>query len=175
MKGGFRLKKLTLHIRAFLTAVIICTAALTVMIVFRPPNFILYALLIFAADLAAFILVIVTRKKLTAAQAIIDSTIIYIQPAVLRGDNGKNISETVDMYISCFGILLGTKIIKFNQRNIWLRNVEIGRDYISFYYGARNDELQNIRLLYSRPGGDELAGIIEKFRKETGIVPVIAG
>ena len=32
-----------------------------------------------------------------------------------------------------------------------------------------------IRLLYARPGEDELAGIIKKFRYETNVVPTIAG
>jgi len=172
------LKKLALYTRIFFTAVVICAASLTATLVFRPPNFILYALLIFAAGLAAFLLLIAVRKNFTAAQVIADNAIIYIQPAVLRGDDCKNINninETVGMCVSCFGIMLGGKIIKFNQNSIWLRNVEIGQDYISFDYGARNKELQNIRLLYSRPDGDILAGIIEKFRKETGVVPTIAG
>jgi len=33
-------------------------------------------------------------------------------------------------------------------------------------------EKQSIRLLYTKPGEDQLAVIVEKFRKETGIVPV---
>jgi len=169
------LKKLLLYAKVFFTAVIICAAALTAVLIFRPPKFILYAPVIFAMGIAALFFLIAAHRKLAAARAIADSAIIYIQPAVLRGGGGENISETVGMYVSCFGILLGTKIVRFNQNSIWLRNVEIGRDYISFDYGARNEELRHIRLLYSRPGGDELAGIIEKFRKETGVVPNIAG
>ena len=85
----------------------------------------------------------------------------------------EKLRENYGIYVSTFGILLGDKIIMFNQSGIWLRKVEIGRDYISFDYGARDEALQNIRLLYSRPDGDELAGIIEKFRDETRVIPVI--
>ena len=169
------MKKLVIYARIFLTAVIICAAALAAELVFRPPDFITYALLISAAGLAALLLLISARRKLMAAKAITESAIIYIQPAVHRGDGGENIGEAVGMCVSCFGIMLGGRIIKFNQNGIWLRNVEIGRDYISFDYGAKDEKLQNIRLLYSRPGEDILAGIIEKFRKETGVVPVVAG
>jgi hypothetical protein len=50
--------------------------------------------------------------------------------------------------------------------------VEIGRDYLSIDYGIDMD-IRNIRLLYARPDSDILAGIIEKFRYETGITPTI--
>jgi hypothetical protein len=50
--------------------------------------------------------------------------------------------------------------------------VEIGQDYLSIDYG-RGAEVNNIRLLYIRPDSVVLATIIEKFRFETGIVPVV--
>ena len=40
-------------------------------------------------------------------------------------------------------------------------------------YG-RDAEARTIRLLYARPDGDALAGILEKFRYETGVTPTIA-
>ena len=120
------------------------------------------------------------RKKLMTAKAIADSAVICIQPAVVcgRADEEKDedaLRENFGIYVSCFGILLGTRIIEFNQNGVWLRSVEIGQDYISFGYGERGDELHIIRLLYSKPDEGALAGIIENFRKETGVVPVIAG
>ena len=74
------------------------------------------------------------------------------------------------MIVSYFGILLGEKIIKFNQDGIRLRTVEIGADFISFTYGTEK-RTQNIRLL--RPAIDPatLEQISEKFRYETGITP----
>ncbi len=80
--------------------------------------------------------------------------------------------ETVEMYVSCFGILLGSKVIKFNQEGIRLKAVEIGRYYLSIDYGIDMD-IRNIRLLYARPDSAVLAGIIEKFRYETGVTPTI--
>ena len=126
-------------------------------------------------------------KKLSAAQGIMETAIIRIQPAVICAQSdaekkkGEKLREKSEMYVSCFGILLGTKIIKFNQGGVRLRNVEIGNDYISFGYEIPVDsygvekEKQSIRLLYSKPDEDELAGIIEKFREETGVTPVVTG
>jgi hypothetical protein len=127
----------------------------------------------------AIVLFFTTRKKLMAAKAIMDSAVICIQPAVVCGQpeadkEEEELSENFGIFVSCFGILLGSKIIRFNQDGIWLKTVEIGQDYISFGYGARGEELHIIRLLYSRPGEGALARIIENFRKETGVVPVIA-
>ena len=163
------MEKLMLHARGLLTAVIAFAAALAGVLILRPPNWIAYAPVILAAGLATLLHYILARKNLRSAQLIVENTIITIQPAVICGQ--KNFG----VYVSGFGILLGTKIIEFNRNGIWLENIEIGQDYISFGYGARGEELQNTRLLYSKPGDDALAGIIENFRKETGVVPVIAG
>ena len=158
-----------LHARCSLSAVIVFAAALAGALILRPPNWIAYAPVILAAGLAALLLCIPARKNLKSAQLIVENTIVTIQPAVICG------RKNFDIYVSGFGILLGAKIIEFNRNGIWLASVEIGQDYISFGYGARGGELQNIRLLYSKPDEDALAGIVENFRKETGVVPTIVG
>jgi len=121
-----------------------------------------------------------TRKKLILTEIIIDNTIIHIQPAVISGTTDDDKAETEKLRekfgvrISTFGILLGNKIINWGVGNEnRLKAAEIGKDYISIDYGTVI-EMQNIRLLYSRPDGDELADIVKKFQHETGIVPVIA-
>jgi len=121
-----------------------------------------------------------TRKKLVLTEIIIDNTIIHIQPAVILGASDEDkaeaekLCEKFGVRISTFGILLGNKIIKWGVGNDdQLKAAEIGKDYISIDYGTIV-EVQNIRLLYSRPDGDELADIVKKFQHETGIVPVIA-
>ena len=116
-------------------------------------------------------------KKLKDARLIVENQILHIQPAVFREPGNRKESgiqpcEIVEMFVSGFGILLGSKIIKFNQEGIRLKAVEIGRDYLSIDYGIDMD-IRNIRLLYARPDSDVLAGIIENFRYETGITPTI--
>jgi hypothetical protein len=53
-----------------------------------------------------------------------------------------------------------------------LKAVEIGRDYVSLSYGT-DKRLQTSRLLNTTLNEDELRTISERFRDETGIVPVI--
>ena len=173
------MKRLVLHAHCLLAAVIVFAAALAGVLILRPQNWIAYAPVILAAGLAALLHYTPACKNLRSAQLIVENTIIPIEPAVLRGrteearEEAENLCENFRIYVSAFGILLGDKVIVFNQNGIWLRKVEIGRDYISFDYGARDDALKNIRLLYSRPDGNELADIIGKFREETRVVPVI--
>ena len=172
------MKKLLLHARGSKAAVVVSAAALAGVLIQRPPDWAAYALVISAAGLAALYLYIPARKKLLSAQLIVENTILHIEPAVLHGRDEKaedNPCETVGMYVSVFGILLGGEIITWGQdggRDDRLKAVEIGRDYLSIDYGTKG-EVQNIRLLYARPDSDSLAGIVEKFRYETGIVPVV--
>ena len=174
------MKKLVLYAWGFFAATAVFVIPLAALLIFHPPNFGLAALLLFAGGTAALLLLIETRKRLSAARAIIDSAVIHILPAEIFAETDEEKKEAARLrgnfgiYVSSFGILLGAKVIRFNQNGIWLRKVEIGPDYISFTYGEKDGELQNIRLLYSKPGEDELAGIIENFRKDTGVVPVIA-
>ncbi len=115
-------------------------------------------------------------SKLKIAQLIAENPILHISTAVISDISAEaaqpeNIENT-EVIVSYFGILLGEKIIKFNQDGIRLRAVEIGNDFISFTYGTEK-RTQNIRLL--RPAIDPamLEQISERFRYETGITPTL--
>ena len=174
------MKKLVFYTWISLAAAIACAALLAAALAFRFPWWeYLTVFALMGATLAAA-LFISARRRLMAAKAIVDSAVIRIQPAVIcghaEGEEGEEaLREGFGIYVSCFGILLGAKAIRFNQDGIWLKTVEIGQGYISFGYGASGEEPQNIRLLYPKPDEAALAGIVESFRKETGVVPVIAG
>ena len=155
------MKKLATNTWIPFAAAIACAALLAAALALRFPWWeYLTVFALMGATLAAA-LFISARRRLMAAKAIVDSAVIRIQ------------HEDSMVYVSCFGILLGAEAIRFNQDGIWLKNVEIGQGYISFGYGANGEEPQNIRLLYPRPDEAALAGIVECFRKETGIVPAI--
>jgi len=174
------MKKLILRKWVFLAVTIFCAAGLVAAlalqfsyweycVVFELMGVTLTAALLFTAS-----------KNLRSARLIAENTILHIQPAVLQGEDEEygdeeNLYETFSIFVSVFGILMGAKIIKWGQdggRDGRLKAVEIGRDYLSIDYGTR-EETQNIRLLYSRPDDDTLAGIIEKFRCDTGVIPTI--
>lgn len=132
----------------------------------------------FLASVCSAVFWIREYKKLQTARLIAENQILRISTAVISdeaGDTEKPEStENIEAIISYFGILLGSKIIKFNQNGILLKAVEIGRDYISLSYGT-DKRLQRSRLLNTTLNEDELKNITERFRDETGIVPVIAG
>lgn len=81
-------------------------------------------------------------------------------------------TERDEVIISYFGILMGSRIIRFNQEGIRLRDVEIGEDFISLTYG-KNDRLKNTRILKPLTDAKTLDEITEKFSYETGIKPRI--
>lgn len=171
------MKKIVWHARCSLTAAIFCAAAFAAALILQPTNWEPYAVVALTAGLIAAFLFFTMNRRLTAARLIVENQILHIQPAVLRERDSRKESdaefcETVEMFVSCFGILLGSKVIKFNQEGIRLKAVEIGRDYLSLDYG-RDTNRRNIRLIHSRPDSAVLAGIIEKFRYETGITPTI--
>ena len=166
----------------FLSAAILCAAGLAAVLIIRPANWWITALLFFAAVFVASVLFAADRKRLIQAAVIVENTIIHIQPAVINAKSAEEkeiaekIHESTTIYISCFGILMGSKLIKWcDGSGVRLKSVEIGSDYIYMEYGAKNAEIKNIRLLYFKPDDEaELADIVEKFRFKTGIVPVIA-
>lgn len=171
------MKRIVWHTRCFLAASISCAVAFAAVLMLQPPNWKPYAVVALTAGLVASFLFFTMNQRLIAARLIVENQILHIQPAVLRErdsmkENEAESCETVEMFVSCFGILLGSKVIKFNQKGIRLKAVEIGRDYLSLDYG-RDTDFRNIRLIHSRPDSAVLAGIIEKFRYETGITPTI--
>jgi len=113
-------------------------------------------------------------SKLKIAQLIAENPILHISTAVISDISAEaaqpeNIENT-EVVVSYFGILLGEKIIKFNQDGIRLRAVEIGNDFISFTCGTEK-KAQNIRLLRPAINPVTMEEISERFRFETGITP----
>ncbi len=111
-------------------------------------------------------------QKLKTARLIVENQILCIRPAVISGEGEAAHHKSIDVYISYFGILLSTDIVKFNQDSIRLTAVEIGRDFISLTYGA-GGRVRTTRLLRAAIPREELADIVERFRFETGVTPEI--
>lgn len=141
--------------------------------VFHPKMFL--GAVIFATLLLA-ILAMQEYKKLRIAELIIENQILHIQPAIIGagvcGPDGMSSAGGIEIIISCFGILLDAKIIKFNLEGVYLKGVEIGREYMCLIYGTKFST-QKMRILHGVLDSRELKNIVEKFRFETGIVPVI--
>lgn len=114
--------------------------------------------------------------KLKISRLIVENPILHTRTVAISDISAEaaqpgNIENT-EVIISYFGILLGEKIIKFNQDGIRLRGVEIGNDFISFTYGTEK-QTRNIRLLCPAIDSATLEQISERFRYETGITPTL--
>ncbi len=115
--------------------------------------------------------------KLKIARLIAENPILHIRTSVISDLSAeaeqRSDTESTEVIVSYFGILLGEKVIKFNQDGIRIRAAEIGGDFISFTYGTEK-RTQNIRLLRPAIDPEELDKISEKFRYETGIMPILS-
>lgn len=128
-------------------------------------------LLILVSILAAF-LSVREGKRLSAASLIVENQILYLASAAFQKCHTGKPEKNVEAYISCFGLLLNSEIIKFNQEGIRLKAVEIGRSRLSLDYGS-DTMTRRIRLCYAGVANDRLEDMIERFRYETGILPVL--
>ena len=112
-----------------------------------------------------------------AAKLIMENKIMYIKAAQIEGGafDKSNTSLQIggiEVYISCFGILLHSRVIKFNIDKVRLKAVDFSNEFICLTYGT-NKTIQKIRILHGAIGKEELQCFIKKFRYETGVVPVI--
>ncbi|MDD2481744.1 MAG: hypothetical protein PHC44_03460 [Lutispora sp.] len=113
--------------------------------------------------------------RYNTAKLIMDNKIIYIQVTKIEENCEKKIYNTlstivIEYIISCFGVLLGSKVIKFNVDGIKLIEVKIDHDFIFIVYGKDNWN-KTIRLLHGSLSTQELRDFVERFRYETGITP----
>lgn len=173
------MKYIRLHICAFALISALGTAACVLVIIFgavssEPPTYLLLAALLLMAGASAA-LWIREYGRLRLARLITGNAIMYIRTAVIRdlSDGTEKVRHTdSEVFVSYFGILLDSRLIKFNQDGIRLRDVEFGLDYISLTYGTEH-RIQNTRLLRPAISREELGAVAERFRFETGIVPNI--
>ncbi|HYE69599.1 MAG TPA: MBL fold metallo-hydrolase [Anaerovoracaceae bacterium] len=134
-------------------------------------------LLILAATVLAAALTVREGRRLSAARLIAENQILHIQAAIFQTQHNSKHSDhypnkAAEVFISCFGIIVDSKIIKFNQEGIRLKAVEIGGGYLSLRYGT-DTATQNVMLLHTGADRVRLEDIIERFRYETGITPVL--
>ena len=107
-----------------------------------------------------FVFLIREYRKLKTAWLIIENKILHIQTdkidAGTRGETDTTIHiGGIEIFISCFGILLDFKVIKFNLNGIYLKAVEIGHEFICLTYGT-DEQTQKIRILHEAIDNEEL-------------------
>lgn len=113
-------------------------------------------------------------QSLCEAELIRDNQLLNIKSvySVIEETRSSPPAQNKEIFISCFGILWGPRVIRFNQEGINLRFVEIGQAYISLTYGT-DKWIQKTQLLFDPLESRELAALAERFYYETGVRPMI--
>lgn len=170
------MRTLTLRAYAFFAALIVGAGASVAVIILQTPNAKLIVFMLLSTTLVLGFLFEKMRKRIADARLIIENQILHIQPAIIYRQGGKKAGhfscDSIEVFVSCFGILLESKIIKFNQDGIRLKGVELSRDFIYLTYGTTK-KLQSIKLLHAAIDESQLAEISRKFRYETGVEAMI--
>ena len=136
---------------------------------------VIFALLLLVSNLL-IIFLIREFETYSVAKLITENKFMNIEFAEIRlkPDDVSSYSKIggLEVYISCFGILLGSRVIKFNIDKVKLKEVEIGNEFICLTYGI-DKKIQTIKLLHGDIQKEELQCIVEGFRYETGIIPIV--
>lgn len=155
----------------------LCTAVLIAVPVLQPTAWGLYTGAVFLLLLISILLLGKVSRAIKAAQLIIENQILHTEPVIFKKQSQKKSVQylpgnSIEVFISCFGILLGAKIIIFNQSEVRLRTVELGRYYITLTYGT-DRKIRKAKVLHSEIRNEQLIDIIRKFQYETGITPTV--
>ncbi len=109
-------------------------------------------------------------KKYNIAKLIIENKIFEIKVAEMTGKT----EEIIEYIVSCFGILLGGKLIKYNIDGIKLQEINITRDKVTFIYGE-NMKYEKLTLLHGISDVERIQEIARRFQYEAGIASNITG
>ncbi len=118
--------------------------------------------------IATLILLIFEYKKMIIAKLITENKIFDIEVVKIHKGTPKTIVYTV----SCFEILLDSKIIKYNIDRIELLNIKISRNIISFIYG-KDAKFTKLKILHGIKDEKRIKEIVNRFKYELGINPII--
>lgn len=129
------------------------------------------------ASVAFFMLLIRQNRLLFDAGLIRDNPILSVTSAVVYTTNGQGKRDVQEAIVSTFGILIGSRIYKWNCDGMCgarLRAIEIDRAriYLTFGDGA---ETMRVELLHGITDEQAVMGVKQKLWRETGVTAVIHG
>jgi len=112
-------------------------------------------------------------SRFIAARLIMENQIMLIRPVVIRrtGNKGELSSPyCMEVFVSCFGVCLDSKVIVFNQGTVRLLAVEVGQSHIVITYGTDKEQYE-LMLLCNTLDQAAFEEVSRKFYYETGIMP----
>ena len=116
-------------------------------------------------------------KKIMLAKLIFENRIMYIRQAKIitthnTPNTKKELQSSPEVFVSCFGVLIDTKVIKFNIDKVQLKAIELRENYITMTYG-KGQKNETMRIFHETTSAQEMIRIAETFRYETGVIPVL--
>lgn len=119
------------------------------------------------------------QQKLKTAQLIVENAILTTFSYIIAGDTMDQSSqlipdESVEVIISCFGILSGDEAYKFNYDGIRLFSVEINPEDMLFIFGTDKWK-KYLRFGHDISSLEQIWEIAEDLRYETGVSSIITG
>ncbi|MGR6835964.1 hypothetical protein [Syntrophomonas erecta] len=118
------------------------------------------------------------QQKLKTARLIVENAIFTTASSIMAGYNRDQASKllpdtkSVEMIVSCFGVLSGEEVYKFNCDGIHLFSVEINSEDMLFTFGT-DEWTKYLRFGHNVSSPDQIQEIAEKLRYETGISRII--
>ena len=170
-KGGGRIAMGIIRKRIFMVEAVVCIWVLIIVFFLQKVSFNnINTIILLIFEFMAILLIFLLHKQCKIyehAKLIIENTIVSI-PLVTFKDK---CDENIEIFISCFGILVDSKVIKYNVENINLISFEIKGDYICISYGC-SDNIKQTCILHGNLSNEEKTLIKNKLQYETGITPV---
>jgi hypothetical protein len=130
-----------------------------------------------STSIAFFMLLIRQSRLLFDAGLIRDNPILSVTSAVVYTTNGQEKKDVQESIVSTFGILIGSRIYKWNSNGmhgVRLSMIEIDRAriYLTFGDGA---ETMRVELLHGITDEQAVMDVKQKLWRETGVTAVIHG
>lgn len=119
------------------------------------------------------VLALSALRLLASARLIAENELLHICPAVNAvGGGNQPGNAAMNISVSCFGILLDSRVIRFNHKANRLRLVEIGREVIALTYGP-DTQVEQMVILHPAIDDGTARSIALRFHFETGAETVL--
>lgn len=164
------MKKLQKAMRSYFVSATLATGAGILLLLYAPcdASITLLPLPLFLTAGILLGLGVWKTMLLRAARLITENGLFQISPVTLAGADGSPVSDPeTEIVVSCFGVLLNSRVVWFNRRENRLWRVEFARDSLRLVYGAQENQKQ-MTLLHKPISADTARRLAERFRVETG-------
>ncbi len=164
------MKRIILRLRIFGLSFVIVTISIALLAYCwyssaPPARYIITAVIITDLILSTFLLIMSCRQylMLRRARLILENQLLHI-PAAKASDDVKGI----DIYLSCFGMLLGDKVIPFDAGKEKLRSMYIDENSTTITYGGEKNK-KTVEFSKYMLTDNELKDFTKKLKFETGV------